>query len=266
MTPPAPSPSPSGTHSPVGWLAREAPPPIDVTPEFLRLYEARAAARARVLLVGGIFTDLYPGYLHRIRRALAASEIDIDTHGTVEANAARIRSAVLRSQGPVVLLGQSKGPLDIHAALCLYPEIAPRVRAFVSLQAPFAGTPLATDARRWRLLRKLAPRAFFDLAYEQRKLFLRAHPQLPLVPTVALATFTDRARFPLEGTRRYLQEQHGAQSDGFVPLLDASIPGARLVVLRGLDHAAIPLAWLRPGSPYEAGRVARALVALALRA
>ena len=74
---------------------------------------------------------------------------------------------------PVVLLGQSKGPLDIHAALALYPEIAANVRAFVSVQAPFAGTPLA---ERRSVLRRLAPEAYFEMSYEQRRDFLRAHP------------------------------------------------------------------------------------------
>jgi hypothetical protein len=251
----------------VGWLLREATAPVDATERFEQLYAQRARREAKVLLVGGIFTDFYPGYLRRIRRALGASEIDIDSaRGTLRDNAARIRDAVLRERGPVVLLGQSKGPLDIHAALALYPQLVPRVRAFVSVQAPFAGTPLAEDPRRWRLLRRIAPAAFFQMGYEQRKRFLREHSPVPPVPTVALATSTARAGFMLEEPRRYMAEKHRAISDGFVPLADAQIPGARLVHLEGLDHASLALAWMRPRAPYEAGRVAQALVALALEA
>ena len=44
------------------------------------------------------------------------------------------------------------------------------VRAFVSVQAPFAGTPLA-DRR--SLLRSLAPEAFFEMSYPERQAFLR---------------------------------------------------------------------------------------------
>jgi triacylglycerol lipase len=250
----------------VGWLLREAPPPIDANEPFERLYAQRARQEARVLLVGGIFTDFYPGYLRRIRRALGASEIDIDSaRGTLRDNAAKIRDAVLREREPVVLLGQSKGPLDIHAALALYPQIAPRVRAFVSLQAPFAGTPLAEDPRHSRVLRRLAPAAFLQMGYEHRKRFLREHSPVSPVPTVALATSTPRAGFMLEKTRRHMADCHGAINDGFVPVADAQIPGARLVRLDGLDHASLALAWLRPRAPYDAARVAQALVALALQ-
>ena len=252
--------------SEVGWLLREAPPPVDATARFLELY-ARPPRRseARVLLVPGIFTRFYPAYLRRIRRALAGELIPIDTEGTLTENAAAIRDAVLRAPAPVVLLGQSKGPLDIHAALALHPEIVPRVRAFVSLQAPFGGTPLAADPQTSRLLRRLAPKSFFQMAYQQRRAFLRAVPPLPPVPTVALATSCAQAGFLLEKTREYLATKYGAESDGFVPTADESIPGALLVTLRGLDHAALALPWMRPRAPWEAGRVAQALVALALQ-
>jgi triacylglycerol lipase len=85
------------------------------------------------------------------------------------------------------------------------------------------------------------------------------------VPTVALATSTARAGFMLEKTRSHMADVHGAINDGFVPVADAQIPGARLVRLDGMDHASLALAWLRPRSPYEAGRVVQALVALALQ-
>ena len=252
--------------SDVGWLLREQPAPIDATAEFLKLYESPPVPAAPVLLVPGIFTDFYPAYLKAVRRGLGARKIDIDTQGTMAGNAARIRDAVLREPVPVVLVGHSKGPLDIHAALVLHPEIVPRVRAFVSLQAPWAGTPLATDPKRSRILRRLAPAAFFQMSYDQRKLFLRDHPEVPPVPTVALATSARRAGFLLEKTRRYIEEQYGAESDGFVPTVDEQIPGARLVLLRGMDHAAVALSWMRPRAPYAPGRMARAVVALALRA
>src|SRR4051812_20117680 len=258
-----------------GWLARQCPAPRDATARFLELYASHARAETPVLLVAGIFTRYYPGYLARVRRALRAREIPIDTEQTVAVNARAIRDHVLRAPRPVVLLGHSKGPLDIHAALSLHPEIVPRVRAFVSLQAPFAGTPLATDAEAEPLSRRLvrgvvggllrgAPHGYFEMGYAQRRAFLGQHSPRPPVPAVALATWTDRAGLFLEKTRQYIDGRYGVRSDGFVPLPDAQVPGARLVCLEGLDHASIALRWLRPRARFEAGRVARALVALAV--
>jgi triacylglycerol lipase len=259
----------------VGWMARDLPPPLDVTPRFLALYERPPPVAVPVLLVAGIFTQYYPGYLRRVRRALRAAELPIDTEQTVAANARAIRDRVLLERHPVVLLGQSKGPLDIHAAMSLHPEIVPKIRAFISVQAPFGGTPLASDAEAAPLARGLirgvvggllrgSPRAYFEMGYAQRRQFLARYPRIGGVPTVALASVTPRAGLFLEKTRRYISETYGAANDGFVPFADAHIPGARLVRLEGLDHASIALRWLRPRAPFDPGRVARALVALAL--
>ncbi|MFL5422303.1 MAG: hypothetical protein ACJ79Y_16195 [Myxococcales bacterium] len=260
--------------SDVGWMWREAPPPVDATERFLELYAARRAVRAPVLLVGGIFTERYPGYLRRIRRAVGAIEIPIDTDQDVTHNAVTIRDAVLGAPERVVLVGQSKGPLDIHAALSLHPEMVPYVRAFVSIQAPFGGTPLASDAEASRAARWLVggivgglfrgtPRAYFDMGYAARRAFLARFPAPVRVPTVALATWTTSAGLFLRSTHRYLN-RYGVRTDGFVLLPDAHVPGARLVTLDGLDHASLALRWLRPRARFEAGRVAQALVALAL--
>ena len=259
----------------LGWMGRELPPPLDVTSRFRELYAKPPRIDVPVLLVAGIFTQYYPGYLRRVRRALRASELPIDTEQPVATNARAIRDRVLRERRPVVLLGQSKGPLDIHAALSLHPEIIANVRAFVSVQAPFGGTPLASDAEAAPLARGLvrgivggllhgSPRAYFDMGYAQRRQFLARHPPLSRVPTLALASVTARAGLFLEKTRQYIAATYGAANDGFVPFADAHIPGARLVRLDGMDHASIALRWLRPRAPFEPGRVARALVTLAL--
>jgi hypothetical protein len=256
-------------------MGRELPPPVDVTARLLELYAHPPRVDVPVLLVAGIFTQYYPGYLRRVRRALHATELPIDTEQTMAANARTIRDRVLREPRPVVLLGQSKGPLDIHAALSLHPEIIPKVRAFVSVQAPFGGTPLASDAEAAPLLRGLlrgvvggllrgSPRAYFEMGYSQRRQFLARHPPVSRVPTIALASATARAGLFLEKTRQYIAATYGVANDGFVPFADAHIPGARLVRLDGMDHASIALRWLRPRAPFEPGRVARALVALAL--
>ena len=70
----------------VGWMARELPAPVDVTPRFLELYERPPRVAVPVLLVAGIFTQYYPGYLRRVRRALRAAELPIDTEQTLAAN------------------------------------------------------------------------------------------------------------------------------------------------------------------------------------
>ena len=229
-----------------GWLARGAAPPIDETKSFLRLYgeSRRGGSRLRdalgsdvVLLIPGLFTERYPFYLSRIHRHLrrAGAEVrmaPVDTDQTARYNAGAILGSireVAKEGRRCVLVGQSKGPIDAHVALEMEPDAAARVRALVSLQAPFAGTPLAGDAARSKAWRALAAavigglfrgtsRAFFDLSYEARA---QARPSAPRVKTLCLVTSTARAGLILERTRKYIEREHGAPSDGFVPPVDA---------------------------------------------
>ncbi|TMB26748.1 MAG: hypothetical protein E6J61_21345 [Deltaproteobacteria bacterium] len=270
-----------------GWLARGAAPPIDETKTFLRLYSEsrRGASHLRerlgpdvVVLVPGLFTERYPFYLTRARRLLKRRGIEvrippIDTDQTARRNAGIIRRTIqeIAKEGRrSLVVGHSKGPIDVHAALELDPDLALHVRALLSLQAPFAGTPLATDAAAssaWRWLVSLvvgglfrgSPRAFFDLSYQARA---EARPGPLPVPVVCLVTSTARAGPVLERTRRYIESNHGAPSDGFVPPIDAWLPGSRVVHLTGVDHGGLALPFCR--SLFEPEATIDALLQVAL--
>jgi len=272
-----------------GWLARGAAPPLDETKSFLRLYAGsrRGGSRLRealgkdvVVLVPGLFTERYPFYLSRIRRHLLRAGGDVrtapvDTDQTARHNAGPILRTIreVANEGRrCILVGQSKGPIDAQVALETEPEAAGVVRALVSLQAPFGGTPLAGDAARSKAWRALAAavvgglfrgtsRAFFDLSYEARA---EARPSAPLVRTVCLVTSTAEAGPILERTRRYIEREHGAPSDGFVPPIDAWLPGSSVVHLAGVDHGGLALPLFR--SLFEPEATIDALVQIALAA
>jgi triacylglycerol lipase len=273
-----------------GWLLHAAPsPPDDLTPLFLKLYaealrghgRLRAlAGRDAVIIVPGLFTERYPFYLRHAVRRLRALGLEvrwapIDTDMPALRNAAGVREAIrdlAREGRRAILVGHSKGPIDAAAALSLHPELASSVRALISLQAPYAGTPLAEEAHRsafWRAavravvggLFRGSPRAFWELRYGERREFLQAHP-LPPVRALSLVTTTARAGPILEWTRRLIAERYGAPSDGFVPPVDAYIPGSRLVHLNGVDHGGLALPFCR--SLFEPGCALEALAATAL--
>jgi hypothetical protein len=272
-----------------GWLARGAAPPIDQTKTFLQLYSEARRGRSRlrealgpdaIVLVPGLFTERYPFYLARARRRLrqlgiAVRTAPIDTDQTARRNAETIRRTIRETAKDgrrCLLLGHSKGPIDAHAALELDPDLARHVRAFVSLQAPFAGTPLATDAARSARWQKVmsavvgglfrgSPRAFFELSYEARA---EARPAPLPVDAVCLVTSTSRAGPVLEWTRRYIESRHGAPSDGFVPPIDAWLPGSRVVHLTAVDHGGLALPFCR--SLFEPEATVEALATLALLA
>ena len=180
-------PSGGGFMSEVGWLAAGGQ---DVTAQFhelLPVVELEHLKAFEVLTVPGIFTAWYPRYFAAIERGLTPLRVRrsrVDTEGTVEDNAGILASEIC---APTIVVAQSKGPLDVHAALWMYPSAARNVRAFVSLQGCFSGTPLASDARRTRLWRAAVggvtrllgsmPRAYWDMTYERRQALLARIPQ-----------------------------------------------------------------------------------------
>src|SRR5207249_765406 len=103
---------------------------------------------------------------------------------SVATNAKQIRDAILAASKdgkPVVLLGHSKGGVDITAALALYPELKPHIRAVVAAQTPYGGSPVANDVVHdpgFNALHKITnqvidwfggtPESLSDLTYDKR--------------------------------------------------------------------------------------------------
>jgi len=281
---------PSGQNA--GWLKRTPPPVTDATTRFKSLLGAAQSGKPQLpaeakdhvyLLVGGLFTNQYHGYMDGNYKALKKAGLDarrvgINTERGVEANARAVRDAVLEaSKGgkKVVLVGQSKGGVDATAALSLYPELKGRVRTVVAMQAPYGGTPIASDMRNCPELKPLLKsvigglmrgdvKSLLDLSYEARRDFLGKHPYPSDVPTVSLATSRDSRKSIVDLTARYLRDRYGIASDGLVPQADAEIPGSRVVRLNDMDHAESVIKGV-PGFPnYQPEPVTLALIGLAL--
>lgn len=279
--------------SPSGWAVRGRENP-DVTESYHDLvHRVRAgeavlpedAAEYAYLNVPGLFTERYPGYMdentERMRAlGLDPAEVAIDTDAGVEANAQAIRDAVLaevaRDGRQVVLTGQSKGGVDISAALALYPELAEHVRAVVSMQAPYGGTPIASDVAASPMLSGAVgsvisgalggdPRALGDLAYDRRQAFAAAHPYPESVPTVSLVTTSDNPMSLVGPAQAYIEERYGLASDGLVPAADQILPGSDVVRLDDVDHAGSIMRVPGRGDADTPGEMTEALLTLALR-
>lgn len=281
-----------GSGANAGWSKRAGPPSRDESARFQGVYAAVKAGKNVLppeakdhtyLMVGGLFTERYPGYMQantdRLRqRGLDARRVPIDTDASVEANAKAIRDAVLAAaQGgrQVVLVGQSKGGVDVAAALALYPELKPHVRAVVAMQAPYGGTPIASDIGQSGNVRQFVervvrdvfrgdPAALADLSYEARRRFVEAHPYPTDIPTVSLATSRRSWGSVLLAPTDYLWRRYGLKSDGLVPADDAEIPGSRVVRVDDMDHAESVIQGVPGFSRHRPAEVTEALVALAL--
>ncbi|MFP2933979.1 lipase, partial [Pyxidicoccus sp. 3LG] len=277
-----------------GWLKRAALvlPPEDLTPHFrallARVREGEPvlpdeAKRHQYVLVRGMLGDELPGYLldnvQRLeRRGLDVLEAPVDTEGLLADNVAVLREALLDAEHfgrSVVLVGHSKGGVECTAVLALYPELRRVVRAVVTLQAPYGGSPIAHDLATTPDMRRLIDFAFpllfhgvsrsvEELSYTSRMEFIRKHPYPEGIPTVSLASSRLSRLSSLYPLQRYLSDRYAYAADGMVAAVDAEVPGAGVVRLDDLDHAEAALRALPGFNRYHPGDLTEVMVALAL--
>ncbi|NBD11683.1 MULTISPECIES: alpha/beta fold hydrolase [Corallococcus] len=282
-----------GEADKIGWIQKAYPPARDATPEFQKLNQAVRAGQNVLppeakdcvfLAVGGLLSEAAPKELYFDKnldalkaQGLQVGRVPVDTDMGVEHNAAIVRQAVLeaaKNGKQVVLMGHSKGGLDSAAALAMYPELKDHVRALVTIQSPYGGSPMAQDLLDNPLVRYGVGGAIEalggsiqageDLTYDSRKKFLAEHPMPAGIPAVCMASTTANPTSPLFAAEEYMQQRYGVKSDGLVLPQDAFIPGSKSVTLQGLDHLDSTGTTLNPFKPYHPEDLTLSLVAMAL--
>lgn len=282
-----------GEADKIGWIQKAYPPAKDSTAEFEKLDQAARAGENVLppeakncvfLAVGGLFSGAAPKELYFDKNldalkdaGMQVGRVPVDTDMGVEHNAAIVRQAVLdaaKDGKQVVLIGHSKGGLDSAAALAMYPELKDKVRALVTIQSPYGGSPMAQDLLDNPLVRYGvggaveaiggSVQAGEDLTYDSRKKFLAEHPMPAGIPAVCMASTTSNPTSPLFATEEYMQQRYGVKSDGLVLPQDAFIPGSKSVTLHGLDHLDSTGTTLNPFKPYRPEDLTLSLVAMAL--
>jgi len=231
-----------------------------------------ALAGHRVLLAYGLLGEVmarlapmgvdYMGAQLAWLRGIGAEAhiVKLPTAAPVAANAARLAAAIAADPRPVVLIGHSKGGLEGLAAL-LHPGAASRCRAFLALQSPFRGSPVADALCAARPLHQAAGMALEalklgsgeglrDLTTTARTAWMARHAEaiaalLARVPTLTAATRLTAECPPAD--RRYLPlarwvATHGGENDGLVPVASALLPGTIQVTLPGAHRTLVATA------------------------
>lgn len=242
------------------------------------------ADRYVYLVVGGIFTDHYPGYMTAVYERLHRSKLDsrplpVDTEAGVDANASFIREFVLRlhteNGRKAVLIGHSKGGVDIGAALSLFPELLPAVHAVITIGAPYWGSALAeaviddptAASLAAQVLRWLSgdPEALLDMGRARRAVFNAAHPYPRAVPTLSFASSADGGTVsPMWPLIHHLLSLANQPNDGMVYTPDAIFPGADVVCVHDIDHAETALRGFSGVDAHDPGAIMAVLVTLVL--
>jgi pimeloyl-ACP methyl ester carboxylesterase len=236
------------------------------------------AARAlRIVAVPGIYAECFvhlarpfsDGLAHLATHGYRTDVIMVSGRSSSRHNAAQIRDAVmamaLAPQERLVLVGHSKGSVDILESLVAHPQIVARVAAVVSVGGAINGSPLADGLRDIYadVLREVPARSCDGgdggaLASLQRGERLRFLATSTLPASVRYFSVTgivgrdDTSRL-LRGGQRRLDEVDPL-NDGQVLWSDAVIPGATLLGYVRADHWAIAMPFSRT-SPVLAATV-----------
>jgi hypothetical protein len=188
-----------------------------------------------------------------------AQVVPLPTAAAVEDNATLLAGAILASPAPCLLLSHSKGGLESLAAL-LRPGVAARCQAFLALQSPFLGSPVADAllgnagfhgvARQLaQLLRVGSGAGLVDLTSAVRTAWMQERaPQIAALtaslPVLCIGTQVkrdsavgpDRRYLPLA---EWLEKRGAGANDGLVPVASALLPGARHWVLNASHRALV---------------------------
>ena len=198
-------------------------------------------------------------YIRAQVEALKTDGIDIeiapiDTEQSVAENGRQLATYLAGNTRPVCIISHSKGGLDtLEYLLRAAPEYRRQIACWVVMQSPFAGSPVADliVGEKWMrgitdpLLRALggSEQSLDDLTVSVRKEYMKKNFQFVelignSLPIIVVATYVDGSRTPslhMAPTQRWMKKQ-GLENDGLVPIESALLPGARYIVVPGLDH------------------------------
>ncbi len=218
--------------------------------------------RYRILIIPGLMNTCFSGapafkegqeYL-RSKYGLTVELLPVPNNSS-EDNAKTIaeylRSKMLEDSRKYIVLGYSKGTVDLQVALAMESGVTDSVAAFISVAGASGGSPVADAipgvAERWINQYKLPncegdlARGFRSLSQPVRRSFLSSHSE-PLVPTYSLAAVSD-----LANTSKMLQQTwkimsaFALQNDSQIAKEDAIIPGSMYLGSAIADHFAVAL-------------------------
>ncbi len=218
----------------------------------------------RIMIVPGAFAECFPEYGLPFekaagdlrRQALSVDFIAVSGRSGADHNAAQIAAAIDRlSADPgekIVLIGPSKGAVDILHFLVNHSRLAVRVRAVVSDSGPIEGSPLANAlAGVYRSVFSRMPfadcppgdrKVIDSLRRSERTSWLASHRLPEHVRYFSLASFARREEVhPLMLFTYDALAAAGERNNGYVAVTEQLIPGSTLLGWVNLDHWDIAL-------------------------
>jgi hypothetical protein len=229
----------------------------------------QAQRKLKLVFVPGLGRDCFSEWLAikdtipRHVREYGYDMVTLDINGlsSCELNARQISDAILSmpqngAQPDLVLVGFSKGAIDVLTAVVNHPEIHSRVAAVVSLAGSIGGSPLANMASEGQLnllqyfpgatCKPAGGGALHDLRPDTRQAWLAEHTLPEGIAYYSLITYPDPDR--ISGVLRnsyHKLSRVDARNDSQLIFYDQFIPDSTLVAYLNADHWAVALALAR---------------------
>ncbi len=243
------------------WRMQDEPP---APPQGQGTPSAGPPGAHRFVLVTGAFDDCYgdeglpfhEGALELARRGYRLDTVRLSGRSSSAANAQAldraIRPMLAAPGGRLVLIGYSKGTVDILELLAAYPDLVPGIAAVVGVAGPVFGTPLAHEGAVFYdtlLSRAFASRCspgdggvLDSLDPATRRAALGARPPPAGVRFYSLLALPESGRISsaLKPSWRMLARS-SRYNDGQVRVQDGLIPGSTLLGFANADHWGIAL-------------------------
>jgi len=184
------------------------------------------------------------------------SRVEVESEETPAYNAELIKKEIDKDERSVIIIGHSKGNLDTLEYLIKNPDDRKKVAGWISIQAPFWGSPIAdimtaekcTHRFAGWLLEKMGgtEKSLQSLTQEERQMYflrngLETIKILDEIPSLSYASWTEHSRWkmssPLALTRNIIKKLSKERNDGLVTLSSARLPGLDYIIEEQVDHA-----------------------------
>lgn len=231
--------------------------------ESLALPKLPGADKYRVVIVPGFFSSCFPeapAYLeaHQYMKDKFGYQVDVFgvPNDSSEDNAAKI-AAYLKAESAkdkrqFIILGYSKGAPDLQVMLANFPDLRPRIAAFLSVAGASGGSRMADAApamaEKYMNQFQISKSCQGDVAMGFRSLqrrvrmdFLARNPN-PYVPTYSLPAIADKSNLSKAlANAAPLIAAFDRDHDGQLTRGDAIVPGSKLLGAARSDHFALAL-------------------------
>jgi hypothetical protein len=218
--------------------------------------------RLALMMVPGIGWDCFANWLeageveaHLRKVGFEVLPVTVDSLSSSPNNARQIRDAIMAlptepDGAHIVLIGYSKGAVDVLEAIVGYPEIRGRVAAVVSMGGAIGGSPLANDAEQGMAnLLQYFPESTCtpgdgggveSLRPGPRRAWLAANPLPAGLRYYSVVTYPQPERISsvLMHSYRRLAQIDG-RNDSQMVFYDQFIPGSQLIAYVNADHWAL---------------------------